>query len=118
MGNQISYQLEPDGLDNWTEYLFGGDPNFDDASTILPVHGLVPETGTNWLEYVYRRRGDYAARGLSYTVEATTNLVSGSWSTNDVLDAGYGSVNAEMDSVTNRVGTEELPEQYIRLRME
>jgi hypothetical protein len=82
------------------------------------VNGLVLETGTNWLEYVYRRRSDYAARGLSYTVEATTNLVTGTWSTAGVLAAGYGSIAVGIDSVTNRVSTAEVPQQFIRLRIE
>jgi hypothetical protein len=112
-----SVDLEPDGLDNWTEYLLGGDPTVADAAAILPSGGIVPEMGTNWLEYVYRRRSDYEARGLNYTVEATTNLVSNLWSTNGVVDGGFGAIDVEMDSVTNRVSTEEQSEQFIRLRV-
>ncbi|VGO16421.1 hypothetical protein PDESU_05012 [Pontiella desulfatans] len=112
--------LEPDGLDNWTEYIFGGDPGIDDTGSILPV--FLPrrseaEAGGNY-EYIYRRRSDYLARGLSYTVEATTNLVSGAWSTNGVIDAGVGFLDPATDSVTNRVSTEELPQQFLRLRVE
>jgi hypothetical protein len=109
--------LEPDGLDGWTEYMLGGNPTLDDSATILPASGMVQESGTNWLEYVYRRRSDYQALGLNYTVEAATNLISGSWSTEGVLDAGFGPVDDEIDSVTNRVSTEEFPEQFIRLRI-
>ncbi len=113
-----SVDLESDGLDNWTEYIFGGDPTIDDAAAILPTFGMVPEPGTNWMEYVYRRRNDYQARGLVYTVESSTNLVSNLWNSNGVVDAGFGSIDAEMDSVTNRVSTEEHPQQFIRLRVE
>jgi hypothetical protein len=113
-----SLDLEPDGLDNWNEYLLGGDPTVDDAAAVLPGYGINQESGTNWLEYVYRRRSDYLARGLVYTVEAATNLVSGTWSAEGVHDAGFGPIDAEIDSVTNRVSTEEHPEQLIRLRME
>lgn len=109
--------LEVDGLDNWAEYIFGGHPLVDDAATILPRFVNMGE-GSAFLEYVYRRRSDYLARGLTYTVEATTNLVSGSWSTNGVFDVGFGPVDVEVDSVTNRVSTETLPEQFIRLRVE
>jgi hypothetical protein len=109
---------DDDGVDNQSEYWFGGDPNADDAAAILPTFGMVPDFGTNWMQYIYRRRRYYQARGLNYTVESTTNLVSGSWSTNGVVDAGYGAVDAEMDSVTNRVSTEDEPEQYLRLRVE
>jgi hypothetical protein len=74
--------------------------------------------GSAFLDLVYRRRSDYEARGLSYTVEATTNLVSGTWSTNGVNAVGIGTIDAEIDSVTNRVSTETLPEQFLRLRVE
>jgi hypothetical protein len=106
--------LEPDGINNWTEYVLGGNPTNSDASAILPTMGIEG----SWLEYAYRRRSDYQARGLTYTVEATTNLVSNDWNTNGVLDAGFDSIDAEIDSVTNRVSTEEHPEQFIRLRVE
>jgi hypothetical protein len=109
---------EGDGVDNRTEYWFGGNPTVDDAATILPTFGIVPESGTNWLEYVYRRRSDHQVRGLDYTVEATTNLVSGSWSTSGVMDAGSGSAGSGMDSITNRISTKQRPEQFIRLRVE
>jgi hypothetical protein len=109
-----SADLEPDGMDNWTEYFLGGDPTIADSAIILPMVGIEG----SWLEYVYRRRSDYEARGLTYAVEATTNLVSESWSTNSVSDVGFGSIEPEIDSVTNRVSTEELPEQFIRLRVE
>jgi len=109
-----STDLEPDGMDLWTEYLLGGDPTLSDAPAILPTFG----SEGNWLEYVHRRRSDYLARGLDYTVEADTNLVSGTWSTNGVLDVGFGSIDAEIDSVTNRVSTETHSKQFIRLRVE
>ncbi|WP_136065102.1 hypothetical protein [Pontiella sulfatireligans] len=105
--------LEPDGLDNFTEYALGGNPTNTDAHSVLPISGI----NGNWLEYVYRRRGDYQARELNYTVEATTNLVSHAWNTNGVFDVGSGPIDAEMNSVTNRVSTDEFPEQFIRLRM-
>jgi hypothetical protein len=105
---------DSDGVDHAAEYLFGGDPNVDDAAAILPSYGI----DGNWFDYVYRRRSDYLARGLSYTVEATTNLVSGTWTADEVVETGITPVNAEIDSVTNRVSTETLPEQFIRLRVE
>ena len=108
-----SADLEPDGIDNWSEYLFGGNPTNHDATAILPTVGIEG----SWMEYVYRRRNDYQAQGLTYTVEATTNLVSNLWNTNGVVEIDFGSVNPEIDSVTNRVSTEERPEQFIRLRV-
>ncbi len=70
------------------------------------------------MEYAYRRRSDYEARGLVYTVQTTTNLVSNDWNASGVVDAGSGPIVAGLDSVTNRVSTEGLPEQFMRLRVE
>ncbi|MDF7824894.1 WD40 repeat domain-containing protein [Pontiellaceae bacterium B12227] len=111
-----SADLEPDGLNNWTEYALGGNPDLNDAEKVLPMFG--ENMGGGSASYVYRRRNDYQARGLVYTVEATTNLISNLWNSNGVVGAGFGAIDAEMDSVTNRVSTEELPEQFIRLRVE
>jgi hypothetical protein len=101
-------------MNNFTEYVLGGDPNTNDAAAILPTIGI----DGGWMDYVYRRRSDYQARGLSYTVEATTNLVSGTWTSDGISEIGVAPVDAEIDSVANRVSTEELPEQFIRLRVE
>ncbi|VGO16427.1 hypothetical protein PDESU_05018 [Pontiella desulfatans] len=109
-----SVDLEPDGMDNWTEYIFGGDPTSDDASAIFPRSGM----NGDWLEYVHRRRSDYQARGLVYTVEASTNLLSNDWNTHGVSYVGSGSIDAEMDSITNSISIEEHPQQFIRLRVE
>ena len=109
-----------DGVDNQTEYWFGGDPTIDDASSILPTFlpsvALAEEGGL--FEYIYRRRSDHERLGLSYRVETTTNLVSGTWTTSGIIDAGFGSISTDIDSVTNSISTETLPEQFIRLRVE
>lgn len=121
VSNKVANALmdsDGDGVDNQTEYWLGGDPTIDDASTIRPTARFAMEAGANWLEYVYRRRSDYLVRGLDYSVEATTNLVSGLWSSSGVQGAGYGSIDPEIDSVTNRVSAKVHPEQYIRLRVE
>ncbi len=112
-----SIDIEPDGLDNFGEYVFGGNPTTNDAASVLPVSDMTESGGTNWLEYVYRRRTDYEARGLAYTVEANTNLVTGTWSTNGVVDAGTGTIDAAFDAVTNRVSTEDAPQKFIRLQV-
>ncbi len=113
-----SADLEPDSMDNFLEFALGGNPSTNDAAVLLPKGGIISDLGTNWLEYAFRRRSDYAARGLTYTVEATTNLVTGTWNTTGVLDAGTGTIDASFDSVTNRVSTESEPQQFMRLRVE
>ncbi len=98
-------------MDNWIEYALGGTPTNTDANTVLPTFGI----GGDWMEYAYRSRTDYMVRGLDYTVEATTNLVSNDWNANGVVDSGSGPLDVEFDFVTNRVSTAGKDEQFIRL---
>ncbi len=112
-----SVDIESDGLNNLLEYALGGNPTNNDSALVQPVSDLTDVGGTNWLDYAYRRRSDHAARGLTYTVEANTNLVTGTWSTNGVVNAGSGTVDAEFESVTNRVSTESANEQFLRLKV-
>ncbi len=111
-----SADIEPDGMNNLVEYALGGNPAIADAAAILPVLSKVSDPGAGWLEHVHRRRSDYLARSLLYNVEASTNLVSGTWSTNGVTPAGSGPLDAEFDSVTNRIATD-AEERFIRLRV-
>lgn len=106
--------VEPDGLDNLLEYAFGGNPTNDDAVSVVPSH----EVDGNWFKYIYRRRSDYAVRGLTYTVEAGTNLVPGVWSTDGVVETGSETLDAGFDSVTNRVPVDDKKEQFLRLKIE
>ncbi len=102
-----------DGMDNLTEYALGGNPINDDAVAILPDSELNGE----WLEYVYRRRTDAETRGLIYRVEAGTNLVSGSWTTNAVQETGTGALGSDFEFVTNRLDSSFNAEGFIRLRI-
>ncbi|VGO19353.1 CBM96 family carbohydrate-binding protein [Pontiella sulfatireligans] len=103
------YHADPDGdhLDNLTEYAIGGAPDdFDDA----------PHPIFENLEYVYRRRTDAAARGLSYALEECTNLISNDWSTVTDLPFGTAPLGAGFEAVTNKIPTTE-ENQFIRLHI-
>jgi hypothetical protein len=111
-----SADLEPDGVNNWMEYAQGGNPTNSDAIAILPTFEMEPSaTG---MDYVYRRRTDYAARGLGYAVEVTTNLVGGIWQTNNTFVAGIGSLEPGFEAVTNRLPVADEPQQFLRLRVD
>jgi len=98
--------IEPDGMDNLLEYALGGDPNVDDAAAKLPVYGMVEDSGTNWLEYVYTRRLDAAARGLDYGIILNTDLVSGTWSNiGTSAETGSVAIDADFETVTNQIST-------------
>jgi hypothetical protein len=112
-----SADVEPDGLDNLLEYALGGNPTHDDAAAILPMSGIANDAGTNWMEYVYRRREDHVARGLVYTVEISTNLVSNVWNTNGIVFLGASVPESGIEIVTNGVLTEDAPHKFIQLEI-
>jgi len=96
--------LEPDGADNFTEYVFGGNPLLVDATAIHPRIGIIDEGGSQWLELVYRRCHNYKEHKLEYIVTSTTNLMlSAAWNTNDVIFAGSGPIDAGFDSTVFRL---------------
>ncbi|WP_168433127.1 right-handed parallel beta-helix repeat-containing protein [Pontiella sulfatireligans] len=112
-----SADIEPDGMDNLLEYALGGNPTNNDASTIFPRSGMVNDDGANWMEYVYRRREDFVERGLDYSVEVSTNLVSNVWNTNGVILTGVSLPISGIETVTNRVSTEDAPQKFIHLEI-
>jgi hypothetical protein len=73
---------DDDELDNLDEYALGGNPTNEFDWGHVPVFRSSAQNGTNWFEYVYARRRDAAVRGLDYTVEATSNLVSAAFTYN------------------------------------
>ena len=99
-----------DGVDNWTEYLLGGNPNIADADAIAPVGTVAGDQ----FDYVYRRRRDADLRGLAYEVEGTDNLISNSWTTVGseigivVLDLYYESVTNQLDISAQNQGFQRL----------
>jgi|GEM_PF-3232283 len=110
--------VEPDGMQNYIEYALGGNPTNADSLAILPKIFITSEAGTDWMEYVYRRRNDYIARGIGYVVETATDLPSNDWTTNGVMESGSGMIDGAFDTVTNRVSMEGALQQYMRLRVE
>ncbi|VGO18383.1 discoidin domain-containing protein [Pontiella sulfatireligans] len=117
-GTHAVYDADPDGdvLDNLSEYALDGNPTNGSDRGHIPVLGTFGENGTYWFEYVYARRNDAAARGLNYTVEATSNLVSAAWSTNTIAETGAGSLDSDFESVTNRIPLD--AEGFMRLMIE
>jgi len=113
-----SVDIEPDGMNNFVEYALGGNPTNADASAILPAFAVTAEAGSDWMEYVCRRRSDYPARGIGYIVEVSTNLLSNAWTTNGVIESGSGSIDDEFHTVTNRISMDGFSQQFMRLRID
>ncbi len=98
---------DSDGLNNWGEYIFGGDPNDGGLGDIGTQPRFDGEGG-----YIFSIRNDNT---LTYCVLTNRNLVSGFWGTNH-----WGAIslnNGEMQTYTNHVGTS-ADQLFIKLQVE
>jgi len=120
LGNATNMADNPDGdaVNNLAEYALGGNPDDSLSQGYLPDALLQETGGSNYVAYIYARRKDYTERGLNYSVEWSTNLVSGTWSNVSPAVVGTGSLDAEFDAVTNRVPTTGEYQGFIHLRIE
>ncbi|VGO18355.1 hypothetical protein [Pontiella sulfatireligans] len=107
---------DDDDMDNLLEYALGGNPTTNDAAAIQPTSSLVG----NELEYLYNRRTNHVALGISYYLELTPSLVNTAF-TNDVsayTEIGASDPTGEFETVTNRVGTAADSAKFITLTIE
>lgn len=100
-----------DGLANLAEYALGGDPT--DGLDLGSVPAFAPSGDA--FRYVHARRNDDS--DLVYTVETSTNLVSGLWTNAGYAVAGIRTGTGGFDHVTNTVPAD-AAETFIRLRVE
>ena len=107
-----------DGLDNLAEYALGGDPANGADVGYVPSNTMLEAGGTHYFEYVYAKRNDAADRGLIYSLEQSTNLVSNVWTNGNVEVVGTRVLDAQFDSITNRVPSIGAEQGFIRLRIE
>ncbi|MEA2068986.1 MAG: hypothetical protein U9P12_07290 [Verrucomicrobiota bacterium] len=107
----------PDGdwLDNLAEYGLGGNPTDSNDQGYAPSTGTVADGGTNWFEFVHVERSDAVERGLSYSNEAGTDLVFTNWTGNGIEFVASGVLNAQFNTVTNRVAADVEAKQFVRL---
>jgi hypothetical protein len=80
----------------------------------VPTYGMAQSGGSNVVEFIHQRRRDAAARGLTYNVEWTDNLVSNVWNSSGVIEDGIQVLDVSFENVTNHIPTD-LPKKFIRL---
>jgi hypothetical protein len=116
VNDALSDDPDADTMDNLLEYALGGNPLLNDAAVYLPGYELLADGGSNYLNYVYRRRIDYADRGMTYEVGAGGNLLYEPL-TNATEYVNAGAIDAEFESVTNRISTDVESEQFMQLKV-
>ena len=96
---------DPDGngLDNLSDYAIGEVPTFG-------IDGDV-------FRYIYNRRLDAAARGLSYELQLSDNLVSNVWNSSGYIPSAPIAIDAEFEAVTNSILTDSKNEQFMKLNV-
>jgi len=107
--------VEPDGLDNLMEYALGGNPTNDDHAAVAPAIFMADDAGTNWFYQVNQERTDDTT--LTFTYGTETDLIVGSWDTNDVFFVGESVETNGFKTVTNRTEVTGTA-KFIRLNVE
>jgi len=111
---------DTDSMDNLLEYALGGDPLVDDAVIFLPTsYGImVGSGGTNYLNYVYRRRVDAALRGLSYRINFKFDLVFDPWTDGgSSFETSAEPIDSKFESVDNMVPTVFSDDGFVTLKV-
>lgn len=116
LGTSTRATDNPDGdrFDNLTEFALGGDPSDALDAGRVPMFG----NGPDYFEYVYARRRNADSLGLNYRLEWTDDLVGTPWTNAYIEVTGTNITGDAFDYVTNRISTEILPAQYLKLMIE
>jgi hypothetical protein len=117
-GVNAAYGDDPDAddMDNLLEYALGSDPMLQDATAFLPGYEVSADGSSNYLNYIYRRRIDYVDLGMTYEVGAGGNLVyEPLTNATEYVDAGV--IDADFESVTNRISTDVESAQFMQLKV-
>ncbi|MEC7486928.1 MAG: hypothetical protein VYE55_01345 [Verrucomicrobiota bacterium] len=100
------------------EYALGGDPtDGTDGALFLPTYTLLDDAGTEWMNYVYRRRTDAATRGISYEPKHSTTLDGDSWSATGFTETVTTPIDNDFESVTTRIPVEGIEQLFIQLEI-
>jgi hypothetical protein len=102
--------FDSDGVNNLYEYGLGGSPTNSQDHGMMPVFS---KSGKGFI-YVHPKRSDDT--NIIYTIESTTNLVSGTWTTESFAVTGTNRTGGTLNFVTNEVDAVDF-EKFIRLKI-
>ena len=89
------------GLTNVQEYGLGGNPETVGPSLVQPTYSLSLDTSRNvYFDYTFRRRTDRIARGLSYYVLSSYDLIN--WRTTGYSIQAITPIDADFEEITVR----------------
>ena len=91
-----------DGVVNILEFAFNLDPSTASRSG-MPEMRQVVENGQTYLELTFNRRIDHATADISYRVETSASMASGSWDSTPQAVAQVGAAVPNADGVTESV---------------
>jgi hypothetical protein len=117
VGSETGLSDNPDGdaLDNLAEYALGGNP---DNAADIGIASVVQDEG-GWFYFVHAQRKYAAERGLVYDVVKDVDLVYGDFTNTNVEVVGTNtSYVVGFDAVTNRVPSDALDQQFLKLEIE
>jgi hypothetical protein len=107
---------DSDGQINLYEYALGGNPtNAVEQGSNLEYSMIRNETGhVSWMNYIYPVLSG-SSNGLSYNVELTTNLVTGTWSRSGYETVGTNVTGDSLDFITVHIPVNDASQQFVRL---
>lgn len=68
-----------DGMTSFQEMVFGSDPRVNDVNQNPVRQSIVDDAGIPKFEFKFRRPQNYATLNVIYTLQTSTDLVSGNW---------------------------------------
>jgi hypothetical protein len=117
IGSETEMDDDPDGdgLDNLTEYAWGGLPDNPTENGHTPVIATISEGDTNYFVYVHYENEDSEDMGLSTDLTAGTDLVYTNWNADVIQYIGDGAGPEGYTAITNRVPMTGKDTQFIKL---
>jgi hypothetical protein len=117
VNTNLTDDADGDSMNNLLEYAMGGNPGIEDATTLMRT-AIEDSSGSNHFDFVYSKRTDSDLRGISYEVVLEENLVFASGWTNAGYEVIEGPVVEGIQTITNRISTDEKQMQFIKLTIE
>lgn len=107
-----------DGLSNFREFALGGNPTQSTSTGVRPFQRKVQDGGSEYLEFVYRRRVR-SDNTLNYILQTSTDLSPDSWTDSGFVELpALDTEDPDFQEITSRLDTSSAPKAFMRLRIQ